>query len=591
MGVMNNTALRHVLRTYGRSPGVWFAFGAEVVRAFLGRVVTVLLLAGMVAAVAEGNFDRAKELVIIWAAITLFTTVLSVFGELAGVRGENRTYGNLMLSYYEKLTGKDMTYFRDTHTGYVAAQVRQYVDAGLLLTRQLRGEILRMFISLVFPVVVLFVLYWPIGLVAFVLVVTQGLYVFWSSAKANVWRRRSNELYRKISGVIADDVTNIVAFKSAGQEKTAQKKLADLRSQELKAFLMRRKTVVLLDFPRNVVVTILTGTAFLLALSSDAGQAQTIAVLVATTTYFFQMLRTSSELPQVIYMFDEHVTKMEATLDTLTNEHEKIRDPADPILFQPKHGAVSIDNITFNYKEDGSSTQVFRNLSLSIAGGEKIGIVGMSGAGKSTLASLLMRFDDVQSGSIRIDDIDIRDVAQSELRRHIAYVPQEPLLFHQSIRDNIAYHNHDASEQDIIRAAKAAHAHEFIDKLAKKYETIVGERGVKLSGGQKQRVVIARAILKKAPIILFDEATSALDSESEHIIQSALPNIIGNHTAIVIAHRLSTVANLDRIIVMHEGKIVEEGTHKQLLRTKGRYYSLWQRQISETIDETRILEP
>lgn len=191
-----------------------------------------------------------------------------------------------------------------------------------------------------------------------------------------------------------------------------------------------------------------------------------------------------------------------------------------------------------------------------------------------------MRFDEVVEGSIKINGIDIRDVAQSDLRRNIAYVSQEPVLFHRTVRENIAYHRQDATDEQVKNAAKAAHADEFISELPKGYDTIVGERGVKLSGGQKQRVVIARAVLKNAPIILFDEATSALDSRSEYIIQRALPEIIGKHTAIIIAHRLSTVAQLDRIIVIHDGKISEQGTHNQLLANKDTYYSLWQRQIS-----------
>ena len=231
----------------------------------------------------------------------------------------------------------------------------------------------------------------------------------------------------------------------------------------------------------------------------------------------------------------------------------------------------------FRNKERGPKV-----LSLNtIKGGEQVGIVGLSGAGKSTLASLLLRFDEIDGGSIKIDNIDIRDVRQNQLRQKIAYVPQEPLLFHRSIKENIAYYNCDIEDAEIICAAKAAHAHEFIEKLPDGYDTIVGERGVKLSGGQKQRVAIARAILKKTPIMIFDEATSALDSESEQIIQRALPEIIGKQTAIVVAHRLSTVAGLDRIIVMHEGKIVESGTHEELLALNGRYNSLWQKQTSE----------
>jgi len=171
-------------------------------------------------------------------------------------------------------------------------------------------------------------------------------------------------------------------------------------------------------------------------------------------------------------------------------------------------------------------------------------------------------------------------VRQSELHQSIAYVPQEPLLFHNTIRENIAYFSEEATDKAIIRAAKAAHAHEFIEKLPNGYDTVVGERGVKLSGGQKQRVAIARAILKNARIMIVDEATSALDTESEKIIQAALPQIIGKQTAIVIAHRLSTIAGLERILVMHDGEIVESGSHDELLELKGRYYSLWQKQIT-----------
>jgi ATP-binding cassette subfamily B protein len=298
----------------------------------------------------------------------------------------------------------------------------------------------------------------------------------------------------------------------------------------------------------------------------------------------FQTVRSVDMLSNLLKTHDDLITKIYPTLSYLGNDYKKIKDRDNPEELIVHDGAISISGISFDYVSEADAkkeNKVFQNLSLTIKGGEKVGIVGLSGAGKSTLASLLLRFDEVSEGSISIDDIDIRNVRQNDLHKKIAYVPQEPLLFHRSIKENIMYYNHDISEEEMILSAKAAHAHEFIEKLPHGYDTLVGERGVKLSGGQKQRVVIARAILKKAPIMLFDEATSALDSESEHIIQRALPEIIGRQTAIVIAHRLSTVAGLDRIIVMHDGKIVESGSHQELLVRNGRYASLWQKQTKD----------
>ncbi len=296
-----------------------------------------------------------------------------------------------------------------------------------------------------------------------------------------------------------------------------------------------------------------------------------------------QIIRNVAALPDLVANHDDLVTKLYPTLDYLGSDYEKIQDPEKPKKLNITKAAVDISKVGFSYpshSNNGTSISVFNNLDIHIVGGEQVGVVGLSGAGKSTLANLLLRFDEVQRGIISIDGTDIRDVKQAELRRKIAYVPQEPLLFHRTIKENIAYYNDDISEEEIIAASKAAHAHEFIQKLPDGYDTMVGERGVKLSGGQKQRVAIARAILKKAPIILLDEATSALDSESEQIIQKALPEILGKQTAIIVAHRLSTVSGLDRIIVMHEGKVIEDGNHQQLLRLKGRYYSLWQKQTN-----------
>lgn len=253
----------------------------------------------------------------------------------------------------------------------------------------------------------------------------------------------------------------------------------------------------------------------------------------------------------------------------------EILDPKEPEVSKIKEGGVVFEDVLFMYK---NGIPILENFNLEIAPGEKLGVVGTSGAGKTTLTKLLLRFADVTEGSIKIDGQDIRNVTQDDLRTSTAYVPQDPILFHRTLRENIAYGKPDATDEEIVEAAKQAHAHEFIQNLSHGYETLVGERGVKLSGGERQRVAIARAILKNAPILILDEATSSLDSVSESHIKDALDVLMKGRTTIVIAHRLSTIEKMDRIIVMEKGKIIEEGNHRELIQKEGAYHNFWSHQ-------------
>jgi ATP-binding cassette subfamily B protein len=270
--------------------------------------------------------------------------------------------------------------------------------------------------------------------------------------------------------------------------------------------------------------------------------------------------------------------------EILQEDAEIVDQPnAQPLAI--KTGAIDLQNVHFRYHDSQADQAVFSELNLHVAPGEKVGLVGPSGGGKSTLTRLLLRFEDIDDGQIAIDGQNIAAITQASLRQAISYVPQEPLLFHRSVRENITYGKDGATDTELFQAARAAHADAFINDLPEKYDTIVGERGVKLSGGQRQRVAIARAILKDAPILVLDEATSALDSESEVLIQDALWKLMESRTAIVIAHRLSTIQKMDRIIVLDNGRIVEQGTHKELLRHKGVYANLWAHQSGGFIEE------
>lgn len=579
---MNKAAYLYLLRTYGRKSGYWIGLVALVLQTLLMRVVAAIVVARLAGDIATNNFADARANAFLYLAIAIAGLSFRLIKELAAVRAENDVYGALMVAYYQKLISKDMSFFRDHQTGYLASTFRQHVDSMMELARLVRGELIQTPISLIVPTVVLFIASWRVGVVVLCIIIVQIIYILWSSSFANSWRKKSHEIYRKISGTVSDDVTNIVAYKTSGLAGAALARMEDLTSQEIETFWRRRKLNSLLDTPREFLTVLGTFLAFWVIVSNAQGTSQSVGLVVLTVSYMFQLYTNVSALPDIITRHDDIITKLYPTLDYITDKYETIKDPARPRPFKVITGQIDIEHMSFGYKnEQGHNSPVFHDLNLHIKGGEQVGVVGLSGAGKSTLASLLLRFDDIDGGSIQIDGDDIKKVRQADLRQKIAYVPQEPLLFHRTIRENLQHMGKNVTDAKMIRASKAAHAHEFISKLPSGYDTLVGERGVKLSGGQKQRVVIARAILKDAPIMLFDEATSALDSESEKIIQRALPEIIGKRTAIVIAHRLSTIAGLDRIIVMHGGKIIEDGTHQELVELKGRYYSLWQKQTAQ----------
>lgn len=257
-------------------------------------------------------------------------------------------------------------------------------------------------------------------------------------------------------------------------------------------------------------------------------------------------------------------------------EPVEIQDKPDSSILKCSYGKISFRNVQFKYKD---TELLFRNKSIEIKAGEKVGLVGYSGGGKSTFVNLILRLYDITSGAILIDDQDIRDVTQDSLRTNIAMIPQDPSLFHRSIIENICYGKINASNEEVIEAAKKAHAHEFITQLPQGYDSLVGERGVKLSGGQRQRIAIARAILKNAPILILDEATSQLDSVTESLIQTSLWELMQGRTTIVIAHRLSTLLHMDRILVFDKGEIIEDGSHSELLIKSILYQQLWNTQV------------
>lgn len=280
-------------------------------------------------------------------------------------------------------------------------------------------------------------------------------------------------------------------------------------------------------------------------------------------------------------VFTRELGVINNALELIRKGHD-LRDHPDAKSIVIKQGKIQFINAQFSYRK---KQLVFQNLNVLITPGQRVGLVGFSGSGKTTFVNLILRFYDLGSGQILIDDHDIAQVTQDSLRSQIAMIPQDPSLFHRSIIDNIRYGRLDATDEEVIQAAKLAHCHEFIEQLPQQYQTLVGERGAILSGGQRQRIAIARAILKNAPVLILDEATSALDTITEKVIQESLQNLMQNRTTIVIAHRLSTLADMDRILVFHKGKIVEDGTMQELLRQQQYFAKLWTMQTNGFLPE------
>lgn len=384
-------------------------------------------------------------------------------------------------------------------------------------------------------------------------------------------------------GKIVDSISNILNVKLFAREpyenRILSNSLEEMVSKErsLQWFLLKVKVFY------GIAITILTGCMMLLIIYNRSVNNITIGDSALILTLTLSLIRDIFIITNQLVAFSEEIGTCKQAISTLLSPHE-FTDESNSSILQVTHGKISFDQVHFKYKK---GQNLFVDKSVTISGGSKIGLVGLSGSGKTTFVNLLLRFYDIDSGKICIDGQNIKEVTQESLRSQIAMIPQDPVLFHRSLMDNIRYGRLDATDKEVIECAKKAHCHEFILNLKDGYESLVGERGVKLSGGQRQCIAIARAMLKNAPILVFDEATSSLDSVTESYIQKSLPSLMKNKTTIIIAHRLSTLHDVDRILVFNEGKIVEEGTHSQLINLNGRYKNLWNVQVNGFVNESQ----
>ncbi len=392
----------------------------------------------------------------------------------------------------------------------------------------------------------------------------------------------SNDADTSLGGALADAVTCNTVVKSFGAEHREDARLDDVAAHwQARARVAWRRSMDAGAVQSLMIVALLGGLLAIVLSLADSGNARLGDLIYVLTTYFI-INGNLRNIGSQVRTLQRAANELDDLVE-IAHTPPQVADLADATALQPTRGEIRFERVTFTYANQPGP--VLERFELRIAPGEKVALVGESGAGKTTLVKLLQRLYDVDDGRILIDGHDIARVTQESLRRAISLVPQDPILFHRTLRENIRYGRPEAGFEEVVTAAKKAHAHEFIQRLADGYDTLVGERGIKLSGGERQRVAIARAILADAPILVLDEATSSLDSITEHYIQDAIAALMQNRTAILIAHRLSTVRQCDRILVFDRGRVVEEGTHDVLMgRPRGVYRGLFDMQSLGFVD-------
>lgn len=513
-----------------------------------------------------------------------------IWGEVIGWRitlycvwtMETAAQRDLVRRIFTHLSNQSMSFHNNRFGGSIVSQTQKLFGSYERFTDTIVFQLIPVITSVVSATVILLFVFWQYAIALLILSLVFVAIVVWGTKRMLKFNTAEAQASTATTGRLADVVTNILAVKSYAQEEAELKGYTDLVTTWRNRSLDTMKSFLGVSTGYSGMIAVLNSAALIMALLAVQQHRISAGAVYLCVSYTLTVARQLWEMNNIGRNFNRVMGDAYDMVEILNLEPE-IQDPANPEPVRIHRGGITFENVIFAHDEQDAP--LFDRMNIKIKPGEKVGLVGHSGSGKTTLTKLLLRFSDIQSGTISIDGQDISKLRQSDLRSHIAYVPQEPLLFHRSIEDNIRYGEPDASKQTVKAIAKMANAHEFIAKLPHKYETLVGERGVKLSGGQRQRIAIARAMIKNAPILLLDEATSALDSESEGLIQDALWKLMEGRTAIVIAHRLSTIQQMDRIIVMDNGKIIEEGSHKDLLYKNGAYAKLWAKQSGGFIEE------
>ncbi len=568
-------------------PYLW-QFRARVLLALACLVLAKVSNVGVPLVLKEivDAFEPARALVslpvFLFVAYGLLRLGNSLFGELRDVvfaKVTQRSIRNIALKVFEHLHALSLRFHLERQTGGMSRDIERGTAGIRFLLNFMLFNILPTLLEIGFVTAILLVKYEPwFALVTIATLVVYVAFTLWLTEWRMILRRTMNEMDSKANTRAIDSLLNYETVKYFGNESYEARRYDETLAVWERAAVRNQVSLSFLNAGQGFIIAVGVTVLMLLAGQGVLAGRMTVGDLVLVNAFLLQLYMPLHFLGFVYREIRHSLADMERMFDLLRATPEVSDKPGAPALVV-RRGHIRFEHVSFAYDP---KRQILFDVDFEIPPGHKVAVVGPSGAGKSTLARLLFRFYDVTAGRITIDGQDIRDVTQHSLRAAIGIVPQDTVLFNDSIYYNIAYGRPEASREEVIAAAQAAHIHRFIESLPDGYDTIVGERGLKLSGGEKQRVAIARTLLKNPKILVFDEATSALDSRTEKAILAELEEIAAHRTTLVIAHRLSTILDADEILVMDHGRIVERGTHRELLARRGGHYAhLWALQQRE----------
>jgi ATP-binding cassette subfamily B protein len=517
----------------------------------------------------------------LWMAVVLLLVLVAGDNLLWRLAGWVSTHafvavgGDLRLDLFNHLSGHGTRYFVERFPGALAGRITAAANSAWTIENSVTWNTIPPGTAVISSVFLLGIINWHLTAVLLVVVIVLGILIARLASSGRHLHQHFAGQAAHVSGDLTDIVNNIGLVRAFGSARREQQRLTNKVEDEMQAQRASLRSLERLRLLHAVSVFVVTAGVLVWAVELWLRGQITTGDVVLTVTLGMTVLHASRDFAMASVDLIQHFAKLNEAVQELGLPHEML-DLADAKPLVAKGGAVSFDRVSFKYP---NGHYVLKDFQLSVPAGQKIGLVGRSGAGKTTLVALLQRLYDPETGAVRVDGQNIAHITQESLRTSIAIVQQDISLFHRSLLENLRYGRPDATDEEVYAAVEAAHCTEFIKALPQGFDTVVGERGMKLSGGQRQRLAIARAFLRDAPIVLLDEATSALDTESEQSIQEALARLFKGRTVIAIAHRLSTLDSFDRIVVLEQGRIVEDGAPAQLLRLKGVYSKMVGRQL------------